>query len=383
MNSRLTRNAHSRSFGIAASILTICLLGSAQGVQAQSSLVSAPWFAGVSGGVAAPESLRQISPGTYARVFMGIPLRPQAYIETSVFAAKLPGKNNQSAETTLGLGLDLHLESLGAYAKYVFLAGGGYSRAQRDNRNIYSPFINIGYGIELPLTDRIGLRPEVRGFARLSNDFIDGRGVTYDAALSMGLTYAFGALPKTAESGRIPAAAGYAPASSAPIETAALPAAASVPEPSKQAPPAEPIAASRVFAGGPCPQAPAGAVVNAGGCLTAQNLILARSLFFQAGALALSPGADPVLLAIAAAVFHTPTLNVEVVVHTDSLGYEEDNLTMTANMAEELREELLALGVPDGRLQTSGRGESQPRASEDTDAGVEKNRRVEFFLRHR
>lgn len=381
MNNYAIRNGYSRMLNASAVLILAGATGLSSVAHAQSSLISAPWLFGASVGGVAPESLRDLSKGGYARAFIGIPLRPQVYIDASVFATQLPGQGDSQDEKTLGAGVDLHLESLGKRAKYVFLAGGGLSHTKRGVDSVNAPYINIGYGIEVNITDRLSLRPEVRGIARFGDDFIVNRGVTYDAALSLGLIHSFGGVPKASTNNN--AFVPPIPPPPSGIDSASLPPADFYQVAQQPAPDVAPSSKIRAFAGGPCPKAPAGAAVDDKGCLTAQKLTLPRSAFFSSASTSLSSNADSVLEAIAATMFYNPALVAVVVVHTDSLGFAQDNLTLTENMAGEIRNELLALGMSEDRVQGVGMGESHPSANEDTDAGVEKNRRIEIDLRPR
>jgi len=381
------RNASSKTLN-ASMYLAIAAVafGISPSVKAQSSLVAAPWLVGVSVGGVTPESLRSLSTGGYARAFVGIPLRPQAYIDASVFTTKQPGKNNTPDEKTLGLGLDLHLESLGNRAKYVFLAGGGYSHSERGAGSLGAPYINIGYGIDVNITERLSLRPEVRGIARFSDQFIANRGVTYDAAFSLGLVHGFGAVPKAAtrrSTAYVPPPVPPAATKNAPPPVAGFYEAAPSEEAPVSAPRVETASQARAFTGGACPRAPAGAAIDAQGCLVVQKLTVSRATFFGAEGSRLTAGSDAVLEAIAAGMFYNPSVSAVITVHTDSLGYAEDNLSLTETMAEDIRAELIARGVASDRIEAIGRGESRPVANEDTDAGIEKNRRVEIDLKAR
>lgn len=73
-------------------------------------------------------------------------------------------------------------------------------------------------------------------------------------------------------------------------------------------------------------------------------------------------------------------LQVEIAGHTDSRGTEQYNQGLSQRRAETVLRELVAKGIDPARLTARGYGESQPVASNDTDEGRAKNRRVE--LRH-
>ena len=66
--------------------------------------------------------------------------------------------------------------------------------------------------------------------------------------------------------------------------------------------------------------------------------------------------------------------------HTDNKGTESYNLDLSRRRASAVGSYLIARGVPSARLSTSGRGETEPIAPNDTDADRQKNRRVEVAI---
>lgn len=71
---------------------------------------------------------------------------------------------------------------------------------------------------------------------------------------------------------------------------------------------------------------------------------------------------------------------VDVYGHTDLVGSDAYNLTLSKNRAESVAGYLATHGVARARIGTQGFGESQPVASNDTEAGRQQNRRVEIKL---
>ena len=71
---------------------------------------------------------------------------------------------------------------------------------------------------------------------------------------------------------------------------------------------------------------------------------------------------------------------MEIGGHTDSQGGEELNLGLSQSRAEAVLDALLARSVPTSALTARGYGESSPIASNESDAGREANRRIEFTL---
>ena len=70
-----------------------------------------------------------------------------------------------------------------------------------------------------------------------------------------------------------------------------------------------------------------------------------------------------------------------VVGHTDSTGTEAYNQSLSERRADEVRSYLVSRGVTASQIEAFGRGEMQPRSSNETEAGRQLNRRVEVFVR--
>jgi len=66
--------------------------------------------------------------------------------------------------------------------------------------------------------------------------------------------------------------------------------------------------------------------------------------------------------------------------HTDDKGADAYNLDLSRRRAASVASYLISQGVPSGRIETSGRGESEPIAPNDSDADRQKNRRVEVAI---
>lgn len=72
--------------------------------------------------------------------------------------------------------------------------------------------------------------------------------------------------------------------------------------------------------------------------------------------------------------------NLLIVGHTDSQGDDTYNMNLSQRRANSASAYLQSLGVPASRISTAGRGESEPVATNDTDAGRQLNRRVEVAI---
>lgn len=129
-----------------------------------------------------------------------------------------------------------------------------------------------------------------------------------------------------------------------------------------------------------CPNTLEGLTVDAVGCVKTdekQSVIL-LGVTFEFNSNRLTANARDILARTADALKGQDDLNVELAGHTDSVGAAAYNLTLSQQRANAVRDYLIDLGVDPRRLVARGYGESKPIRSNDTEAGRERNRRVEF-----
>lgn len=74
------------------------------------------------------------------------------------------------------------------------------------------------------------------------------------------------------------------------------------------------------------------------------------------------------------------SMRLTIVGHTDSTGGSPMNEQLALDRAAAVRDYLSARGVAPSRVSVQGRGEREPVATNDTDAGRAANRRVEIYL---
>jgi outer membrane protein OmpA-like peptidoglycan-associated protein len=75
-----------------------------------------------------------------------------------------------------------------------------------------------------------------------------------------------------------------------------------------------------------------------------------------------------------------PNTRLMIVGHTDTQGGTERNLDLSERRAQAIANFLVEVGVNRARLTTLGRGDAEPLATNDTDAGRQWNRRVEVAI---
>lgn len=94
----------------------------------------------------------------------------------------------------------------------------------------------------------------------------------------------------------------------------------------------------------------------------------------------LRPEARQNLANLARSLIEHGGTEVLLVGHTDSVGSDEYNQNLSERRAQAARSYLISLGVAPDRITAVGRGETEPIASNDTEAGRQQNRRVEVAI---
>lgn len=104
------------------------------------------------------------------------------------------------------------------------------------------------------------------------------------------------------------------------------------------------------------------------------------TVLFETGSAAIRPEFEPLLNQGLALLTLEPAVTFTVIGHTDSIGSDAANLTLSEARAAAVVAWYVERGVDPARLSAVGRGESEPLASNDTDAGRELNRRIEVVI---
>jgi len=114
---------------------------------------------------------------------------------------------------------------------------------------------------------------------------------------------------------------------------------------------------------------------------TARGLIVNMSdVLFDTGKYNLRPAAREKLARISGIVLSHPGLKLEVEGHTDSVGSDSFNQTLSEQRANAVREYLTSSGISPTLVTAKGFGKTMPVASNDTAAGRQQNRRVELVV---
>ncbi len=101
---------------------------------------------------------------------------------------------------------------------------------------------------------------------------------------------------------------------------------------------------------------------------------------FEPGSATVAAGSSTVLDHIAAILVRCGPIRLEIQGHTDSQGREGMNQTLSQSRAQSILNELRARRIRTAAFIATGYGESQPIESNDSEAGREANRRIEFRM---
>ena len=133
-----------------------------------------------------------------------------------------------------------------------------------------------------------------------------------------------------------------------------------------------------------CPEV-AGTVANAG-CPEVTEEVqkqlndYARTILFDTGKSSIKAESTSVMVDIITILKEYPNSKFTVEGHTDSVGSEKLNQSLSESRALSVKEFLVDKGIEEFRLSAVGYGESKPMATNNTRAGRAQNRRVEINL---
>lgn len=102
-----------------------------------------------------------------------------------------------------------------------------------------------------------------------------------------------------------------------------------------------------------------------------------ENVYFESGKATLTQSSYKELNQLVEYMALRKTIFIEIAGHTDNVGMPEVNLKLSQERANSVREYLINKGIAENRIIAKGYGDSQPIASNDTDAGKQKNRRTE------
>jgi lipid-binding SYLF domain-containing protein len=112
--------------------------------------------------------------------------------------------------------------------------------------------------------------------------------------------------------------------------------------------------------------------------LTKKSRVTLNDLQFETGKADITPDSEATLNTVVTSLKNNPDWKIRVEGFTDNVGAKEANEKLSADRAEAVATWLADHGIDRSRLSSKGYGESRPVASNKSDSGRAKNRRVEL-----
>ena len=110
------------------------------------------------------------------------------------------------------------------------------------------------------------------------------------------------------------------------------------------------------------------------------NKVILTNIFFDTNKFDLKPESLAELQKLVDFLSLNPSIKIEVSGHTDNVGNDELNQTLSENRAKAVYQFLIDSKIDPSRLQYKGYGKTQPIETNDTEEGRAKNRRTEFKI---
>ncbi len=105
-----------------------------------------------------------------------------------------------------------------------------------------------------------------------------------------------------------------------------------------------------------------------------------KGINFDTGKTTIRPGSRGLLDRAAKVMADYPSLRIRIVGHTDDVGDDAANMTLSQGRADAVKAYLVSKGIDESRIETQGMGETAPIESNKTRKGRAANRRIEFTV---
>jgi len=354
------------------------------------------------------------------QIAVGLPVTETLNLEAAIFGTYHPRSVDNKADLSHGLGLDAVFMNRKENHTPFFLVGAGALREDISHVESVVPYFNVGGGLigKIPYIDlpQLSYRLEGRGIVDINKDGAPGRNksVFLEPRLNLGVVYGFGHAapaepppPADTDGDGVLDPSDLCPNTppGTAVDATGCPAAPAdsdgdgvldTLDQCPGTPPGTVVDATGcpppVPAGNPdedadgvrneldkCPGTPPSFKVDVVGCMVEQTVAL-QNVNFEFGSDQLTAGAKTILDGIGGSLLAQTSVKVLVTGHTDALGPQSYNLSLSQRRAKSVMAYLVEKGVEPTRVSSEGEGEFSPIASNDTEEGRAQNRRVEFKI---
>ena len=101
-----------------------------------------------------------------------------------------------------------------------------------------------------------------------------------------------------------------------------------------------------------------------------------KNMYFATNKTEILPMSEESLKTLYDFLKENPRVRIKIIGHTDSVGTDQANQKLSEGRAASVKNEMVKRGIKAERIQTEGRGESEPIDTNDTEEGRQNNRRV-------
>lgn len=115
--------------------------------------------------------------------------------------------------------------------------------------------------------------------------------------------------------------------------------------------------------------------------LSVGESVVLKNVFFETNKYDLKDESRVELMKLHSFMQNNPAVSIEISGHTDNVGNDNDNQTLSENRAQAIYNFLIENGIEADRLSYKGYGETQPIDTNDTEEGRANNRRSEFKVK--